>query len=447
MFHILEATGILNPNQKGELIMKKLCLLLIVLAFVFTAVIAVAESAVPSTATYSVHILAEDWGCVADRVILSLDAAIEDASVYTYTVSETHLGMDWATFSVAALTGDKTITSAYLCDENGAAVEGASSFVALELAVSPMEGSPMFTNTANFGLNEWSDPYYMTVSMTGNGSEVVAEQACTAILTDTDMFAQSTYTAANGTTYQTALYSPENGADTLVVWLHGMGEGGNDIRLPLINVEMTALVSDTFQTAMGGAYVLVPQCPIYWMDNDGQGSTYVNGSIQADGTSFYTESLHELISSVKEQVGAAHVVIAGCSNGGYMTMMLAMNYGSEYDAYVPICEAVTDTMISDEQIALMASVPMFFIYAKNDPLVVPAECEEPTIARLQAAGAKNLHIFAAEDVHDTTGRFFGEDGQPLQQFGHGSWQYFFNNEALDADGVACWNWMGEQVKE
>lgn len=426
--------------------MKKLCLLMMTLALLLTGVFSEAENTLPATASYSIHILAEDWGCVADRVILSLDKPIDDASAYEYTVSETHLGMDWATFSVAAMTDEKMITNVYLCDENGAAVEGTSSFVALELAVSPMEGSPMFTNTANFGLNEWSDPYYMTVTMTGNGTEVTVQQEWTTILTDNNMFAQSAYTAADGTTHQTALYSPEDGADTLVVWLHGMGEGGNDIRLPLINVKMTALVSETFQNAMGGAYVLVPQCPLYWMDNDGQGSNYVNGSIQADGTSFYTESLHELIASVKEQVGAKHVVIAGCSNGGYMTMMLAMNYGNEYDAYVPICEAVTDSMISDEQIARMASVPMYFIYAKNDPLVVPTDCEEPTIARLQAAGAENLHVFAAEDVHDTTGRFFGEDGQPLQQFGHGSWQYFFNNEAVDDSGVSCWNWMGEQVK-
>lgn len=65
---------------------------------------------------------------------------------------------------------------------------------------------------------------------------------------------------------------------------------------------------------------------------------------------------------------------------------------------------------------------------------------------IPSAGAENLHVFAAEDVHDTTGRFFGEDGQPLQQFGHGSWQYFFNNETVDDSGVSCWNWMGEQVK-
>lgn len=152
--------------------------------------------------------------------------------------------------------------------------------------------------------------------------------------------------------------------------------------------------------------------------SNGTGSSYVNGGIVSDGTSFYMEPLHELIAAYAEKIGAEHIILAGCSNGGYMTM--AMNYGTEYNAYVPICEAMSDSNISDEQIAVLAGVPLYFIYAQNDPLVVPAVCEEPTIARLQAAGASDLHVFAPADVHDTTGRFVGEDGQPLQAFGHGS---------------------------
>ena len=427
--------------------MKKLFAVSLLLAM-FLAVLpigAFAETA-PAAATYSIHVLADDWGCAADRVILALDAPIEDAAAYEYTVQETRVAMDWATFSVGPVTADKTITNVYLCDEKGMPVEGASAFVALELYTSPNEGTPMFTNSANFGLNEWSDPYYMTVTMKGEKGEVKVDEACTEVLTDTDMFSLDSFTASNGTVFQTALYSPAQEAKAMVVWLHGMGEGGDDIRMPLINVDMGALVSDPFQSVMGGAYVLVPQCPIYWMDNDGRGGNYVDNSIQADGTSFYTESLHELITAYREMTGVDKVIIAGCSNGGYMTMLLAMNYGGEYQAYVPICEAVSDSMISDEQIAVLAKCPLYFIYAQNDPLVVPSDCEEPTIERLRSAGAEDLHVFAPADVHDTTGRFVGDDGEPLQAFGHGSWQYFFNNDAVDEDGVNCWEWMAAHAK-
>ena len=427
--------------------MKKILAMMMLMAICLTvfSVGAMAE-AVPETATYSIHVLADDWGCATDKVILALDAPIEDAAAYEYTVQETRVAMDWATFSVGPVTADKTITAVYLCDEKGLPVEGASAYVALELYASPNEGSPLFTNNDNFGLNEWSDPYYLTVTMTGEAGEIQVDEVCTDKLTDTEMFALDSLTADDGTVFQTALYSPEQDSKTMVVWLHGMGEGGTDIRMPLINVDMGALVSDPFQSLMGGAYVLVPQCPIYWMDTDGEGSSYVNGGIQADGTSFYTESLHELIAAYREMTGAEKVIIAGCSNGGYMTMVLAMTYGDEYQGYVPICEAVEDSMISDEQIAVLAQCPLYFIYAQNDPLVVPAVCEEPTIARLRAAGAENLHVFAPADVHDTTGRFVGEDGEPLQAFGHGSWQYFFNNEAVDDNGVNCWEWMASCAK-
>lgn len=428
--------------------MKKLLLSLTLLALCLTAFAAygLAEGTAPTTATYSVHILAEDWGCVADRVILALDAPIENAVDYTYAVSETRMGLDWTTFEVGPTTAERTIADFYLCDETGAAVDGPSAYVALDLTFSPSEGSPLFSNSAHFGINEWSDPYYMTITMTGPNGDVAVDEAYTARLTDTDMFDFSSFTASDGTEYQTALYTPEQESDTLVVWLHGMGEGGTDILMPLINVDMGALVSDPFQQIMGGAYILVPQCPIYWMDTDGQGSSYVDGGIVNDGTSFYLESLHELIAAYREQIGAKRVIIAGCSNGGFMTMMLAVYYGDEYDAYVPICEALEDRFITDEQIVDLATRSLFFIYAQNDPLVVPSVYEEPTIERLKAAGAADLHVYAPEDVHDTTGRFFDMNGEPVQSFGHGSWQYFFNNDAVDENGVNCWEWMGEHAK-
>lgn len=420
-------------------------ILFLLLLFVGVLCFGTNVMAAPTKAAYSIHLIGEDWGCVADKVILALDEEIDDADAYTYTVSETRMALDWATFAIQPTTSEKTITSQYLCDEEGNPVEGSSSFVALELYVSPNEGSPLFTNNDNFGLNEWSDPYYMTITMSNEEGEVEVEEAYSALLNDMDdVFAFGSFESSDGTTLQTALYSPAEPAKTMVVWLHGMGEGGTDPLLPLINADVAALVGEEFQSIMGGAYILAPQCPIYWMDTDGKGSSYVDGSIQADGTSYYTEALHELIESKRKDLGVEKVIICGCSNGGYMTMMMAMNYGDEYDAYVPICEAVSDEMISDEQIEVLAKQPIFFIYAKNDPLVVPDVCEEPTIARLREAGAENLHVFAPDDVHDTTGRFTGEDGEPLQQFGHGSWQYFFNNEAVDEDGVNCWEWMAEQ---
>ena len=84
---MLCTSAVISLNQKGELTMKKLCLLMMTLALLLTVAFSEAENTLPATASYSIHILAEDWGCVADRVILSLDRPIDDASAYEYTVS------------------------------------------------------------------------------------------------------------------------------------------------------------------------------------------------------------------------------------------------------------------------------------------------------------------------------------------------------------------------
>ena len=51
-----------------------------------------------------------------------------------------------------------------------------------------------------------------------------------------------------------------------------------------------------------------------------------------------------------------------------------------------------------------------------------------------------------DDVHDTTGRFFNEDGTPYQYNGHWSWIYFDNNECYDENGVNAWQWLAKQIK-
>ena len=140
------------------------------------------------------------------------------------------------------------------------------------------------------------------------------------------------------------------------------------------------------------------------------------------------------------------IVIGGCSNGGYMTMNMVMQYPDYFAAAYPICEAYRDSGITDEQLASIQNVPLWFIYAKNDTTVLPQDFEEPTIARLKAIGA-NLHTSIFEDVHDTSGKYKGEDGAPYQYMGHWSWLYFFNNECTDdTTGENLWSWLGKQSK-
>ncbi|MBR4210430.1 MAG: hypothetical protein IKQ96_09495 [Lachnospiraceae bacterium] len=399
-------------------------------------------------ATYSIHITADDWGCGVDKAILTIDRELDSLDGYTFHVMEKKTALNWATFSIGTTTAERTVTAVYLCNADGEACEGPSCHVAIEMTINPDEGSPLLYNILNYQLNEWCDPYELKIEMKQADQAVQVSSAYTERHSLADLFEKDSYTAEDGTTFQYASFDPEGNSDTLFVWLHGIGEGGTDPDIALLAAEVVNLAGQEFQKTVGGAHILVPQCPTYWMDSDGHRSNFINNSIEADGTSYYTNSLHEFINSYKKKIGAKKVVVAGCSNGGYMTMLLATNYGTEYDAYIPICEALADEFVTDENIATLAKVPMFFIYAQNDPLVIPAVCEIPTLERLKAASPVDLHIFAPADVHDTTGRFFGEDGKPAQYFGHGSWRYFFNNEAVcDADGVNCWEWIAGHVTD
>lgn len=411
--------------------------------------------------TYSAHIEGFDWGCGTTKVIVTMDYVLDAVKAEDFKVTETKQVTDFTqapAFPVVETTVDRQVTDAYLCNEKGEKVDEPSKNVALELYVSPNDGSPLlFSMTTMY--NTWSDPYYLTITpsdtakLTSDGKEVkslTVETTMTSKTTSADVFKTDQFEAKDGTKYAYAHYEPKEKADTLFVWLHGMGEGGTDHTDPsvvLLANKVTALAKEEFQNTVGNAYILAPQSPTYWMDVDGKGAGLGGAGPVPDGTSYYTESLTELIDSYKEKCGATKVVIGGCSNGGYMTMVLAMEHGDKYDAYIPICEAVPDAFITDEQIAKLAELPMFFIYSNDDTTVDPTLHEIPTIERLKAAGAKNVHVSTSDHVVDTSGEIKDAEGNPYQYMGHWSWIYFDNNDSkCDDCQQDSWHWIADQVK-
>lgn len=404
------------------------------------------------TGTYSMHVGGYDWGCGTDKVIISLDYVVDAVAAEDFVVTETKNMTNWGQnpnvdFGAAYEgTVDRTVTKAYLCDETGAEVTEASQYVALELFVDPNTGSPFIYSLAS-GLNAWCDPYYLTITLaegaaiTSAGTEVASFTVDTtpaATTTAADMFEEKDWTATDGTKYSYATYTKE-GAKTLFVWLHGMGEGGTDTSITLLANKVTALAGEEFQNTVGGAHILVPQCETFWM-NEGTDSPAMTGA------SIYTASLTELIDTYKTECGAEKVVISGCSNGGYMTMVMAMVNGNKYDAYVPICEAVLDAEIDETELATLKELPIYFIHAENDTTVDPLTTSVPTYNRLKEAGAGNVHTFTPANVEDTSGQYKDADGSPYDYAGHWSWVYFDNNDTTcDECGETAWDWIASVV--
>lgn len=408
--------------------------------------------------SYTAFIKGDDWGCGVNKILLSLDHKIDQVNNLSFVVKEKKLTTDYCDtlYPIIESIIYRTVTNVYLVDYSGQITSEPSNFIMIEMKISPAEGNPLlFSMQTQY--NTYNDLYELDImiadghEMTSLGQKVkqinIAKKMKDKI-TSADLFEEALYESCDGVSYKYAAYNPVQASETLVVWLHGLGEGGTINTDPYITVlanKVSSLAGQEFQNTIGGANILVPQCPTFWMDKTGD--SLATKFTEADGTSYYCDSLHELINFYRKETKSEKVIITGCSNGGYMTMLMALKYGKEYNAYVPICEAFLNEKISDEEIKQLKKLPIFFIYSRDDDVVAPETHELPTIRRLLGAGASNVHTFVSKHVIDTSGRFNDKDGEPLRYSGHWSWIYFFNNEAVsDCCGIRVWQWMAQQLK-
>lgn len=230
----------------------------------------------------------------------------------------------------------------------------------------------------------------------------------------------------------------------LIIWLHGAGEGGSDPTVAYTGNEVVNLASESIQTFFGGAYVLAPQSPTMWMD-DG------TGQYTKSGKSKYTAALKYLIDEfivLNADIDTTRIYLGGCSNGGFMTLRMIIDYPNFFAAAYPVCEALFDEVISDTDIEIMKNMPIWFTHTVNDPVLKPELTVTPTIERLAKAGAKNIHLSMYPNVVDTSGMYKDAEGNPYEYHGHFSWIYTLNNEcSLDFEQkrVTIFEWLSMQT--
>lgn len=242
-------------------------------------------------------------------------------------------------------------------------------------------------------------------------------------------------------------FSPKIGVDrkALIIWLHGAGEGGTDPELAYTGNRVTNLATDRIQSYFGGAYVLAPQTPTVWMD-DG------TGTISLSGSSIYSEALMKLIQEfvqLKGDIDQDRIYIGGCSNGGFMTMRMIIDYPGYFAAAYPVCEALLDEKISDSEIEVLKEIPIWFTHAINDTIVEPDRFVVPTYNRLIAIGHTDVHLSIFDTVIDSRGYRY-------DHFGHASWIPMLNDSCrLDFDGkpvlmegkeVTLLQWLSKKKK-
>jgi predicted peptidase len=235
----------------------------------------------------------------------------------------------------------------------------------------------------------------------------------------------------------------------LIIWLHGLGSGGADVSLPISANKACHFASGEVQSLFGGAYVLVPQSPSFWMD---RGKTDSSGGKTGGLKSKYTRAVKYLIDTYVDNnpgIDRRRIYIGGCSNGGFMTTVLMTEYPGYFAAAFPVCSAALDSDITDTQLRSIRNLPVWFTHAASDNVVAAPRHSLATYDRMVKLGAPSVYYSYPRDVHDLSGRYTNNDGSPYMYSGHSVWIYVYNNtltQNIDGKDLSILNWLASQRK-
>ena len=396
----------------------------------FTSVLLLLFAVLPLMAqsdTYSIVIEGFDWGPAVTKVIIPYskpDSVGGGAENWKVSAMRTHA-------SGLNQQGDRQVVSAYASDSRGRRLKEGD-HTTLVLAVGPhLSIDNPITYLGDAGRNVFIRYSLDVTHIPTVTSFATEDQQYFPGLKGIDLSGEFEHTDGTALTY--AHFTPEaSDKRPLIVWLHGGGEGGTDTRIPLLANRATAYAEEATQAIMGGAYVLWPQAPSYWMETTGGKASW------GEEESRFTPALLALIESYvadRPGVDRGRIYVGGCSNGGFMTLKLLLRKPGYFAAGFPSALAYRSKNLSDAEIAELATVPLWFVHAEDDPVTLPLETVVPTVSRLEAAGAADVHFSYFDHVTDLTGLYGGED---YWYNGHFSW--------VPCHANACWSEVnGEKI--
>ncbi len=353
-----------------------------------------------------------DGGQAVTHLILNMleEITAEDIVLEDITVEAVHAN------------AKRKVTAAYPSDAEGNALDSGS-YLTLELkhdysayGFTDNAGTMYYSNTT------WTNVLYELEHTVTIGERYFVQGSIVNLLEDEFSFE----TSESGLNYR--LYCPDEAADStrpLIIWLHGMGEGGSDNRLQIIGNKACNFAAEENQAWFGGAYVAAPQCPDFWA-----------GNFSFDGRSPYADDMVSLIEEViaNHNVDPSRVYIGGCSMGGYMTWQTILTKPELFAAAFPVCAAYAPTE-TDAQLIAESGLPVWVVYSADDTTVKPDEFTRPSVAALEAAGA-DVRVTEFEHVYE----------DDVLYNGHFSWIYVYNNHVADENGLTIMEWLAAQSR-
>lgn len=162
----------------------------------------------------------------------------------------------------------------------------------------------------------------------------------------------------------------------LIIWLHGIGEFGDDNRIQIAANDVPAWAEKESQDIFGGAYVLAPQ------KHAGAGS----GNCPAATMSVIEQFIAEM-----GDVDAGRVYIGGCSYGGMSTWAMIRNYPDFFAAAFPVCGNPPGNL-TEKEIEELKDLPIYMTVAAGDNYSGIVSGVIQAYNELKAAGSQNVHL-------------------------------------------------------
>lgn len=396
---------------------------------------------------YTLIVEGFDWGPAVSKVVLHLDQEITktpDAAAFQVLATRT---TDKTDSPLIPSSGKRDVLAAYLSDASGNKTTSGN-YLTLILEVGPTLriSSPFHYQRGNF----WID---YRLQITNTHKLITWNHEANRIIPLVDQFdLEGVHYGENSKKeIHYASYVPKSklAKKPLIIWLHGGGEGGIDTTIPLLGNRAANYAADEIQNYFGGAYVLVPQSPTRWMDSG-------NGSTSGQVDDIYFKDVKGLIYDFTRQhpdIDKDRIYVGGCSNGGYMSFKLLLEYPNYFAGAYISALAYRDVNVTDSQINSIQHLPIWFIHSKDDTTTVPEQTVVPIYNRLITSGAKNVHFSYYDHVTDITNAYGGNN---YHYPGHWSWIYSHANESYkDFNGnpvmvegmpVTIMQWLALQKK-
>ena len=315
--------------------------------------------------------------------------------------------------------------------------------------------------------------------------DITGEITCDNTVIDEETAKFTSVKGSQGINYQ---FHEAKGADKLVVWFHGNGEGDleayntqNNVAQMLANRGTVAWATDEAQNIFGGAHVVSFQVPTTWF--------------YAQNLNYLEKVKTELEEVIKKyNINPNKVAVSGCSAGGYMTTRMLIAYPDLFSAAMINCPGLDTANArggqtpTDEELASIknSKTAIWLVQGKTDSSVKTEACSqrmfkiltdgaELTTTRVEQEfnssfttsetkdGKYKLSLYDTVDVADKVDSLgetrpcgkleFEEDynldgvKETVKYNDHWSWIYTLRNNPSDASGTHIWKWAATYMKD